>query len=203
MIDSNKCIRTGVLTNRLREQDITKAISDRYFNISSLQPTYQVGVVPINSIFTSNNLVTEARRYLPFRLANFDYRTIQIRVKFNQLFRYSFQNTAILVYRRVQCQNLLVVEKFISLIFIHNDLYLRIFNIQSLIGKGIQNLQLPKEYEETHRIRMIGILLVDRQYRKLLQERYFEVELLNQPKTRFYYSLKYFLGKEECLLALG
>ena len=40
MIDSIEYIRTGVLANRLREWSIIEAVSDRYLNASSLQPTY-------------------------------------------------------------------------------------------------------------------------------------------------------------------
>ena len=79
LIDANKNIDNGEFANELQAKGLKEAILEKYKDLQGLVLTYQLGLVPINSIFINESLNISVGGYLLFRITPSDHRVLQIK----------------------------------------------------------------------------------------------------------------------------
>ena len=150
-MDVNENVITGEWHTALKNIALKEAITDRHEESKGLVPTFQLGLVPINSIFISEVLNIMLGGYFLFRLSPSDHRALQIKLKVDLIFGYNFYQCTPVVVHRVKCNDQRVVNRFQHLYLSYlkeHKLFNRIYTVQNKIKEGIQSTTKIEEYEE-------------------------------------------------------
>ena len=137
-IDLNEDMRKGNYTEKLKNIGLYESIIELHEK-EEIQPTYNRGQTPIDSLFLSHSIIEIAGGYLLFSKVPSDHRVLWIKTRISLSFGYKFELTPSFIARWIKCNNLQVVQCFQELykaFLLENGLYQRIYKIQKAISAG-------------------------------------------------------------------